>query len=145
MALKAVPIMLARAAGAAPISEAEAAGFQSVQAMTSRLNQLLETWRTGRFTDENRQEVRKIADVFIEGAINNKERIARERALQFSDSLNMQPYELFREFVPETQITEYDFLAGAGGINAPGSQVTGQDVTGGATIEDELEGILTPR
>jgi hypothetical protein len=145
MALKAVPIMLARAAGAAPISAAEAAGFQSVQALTSRLNQLLETWRTGRFTDENRQEVRKIADVFIEGAINNKERIARERALQFSDSLNMQPYELFREFVPETQITEYDFLAGAGGINAPGSQVTGQDVTGGATIEDELEGILTPR
>mgnify|MGYP001614723155 CR=1 FL=1 len=85
IAASAIPTYMARASGeVGNLSEPDKAPFGGSQAILSRLEAALTQKATGRLTQDNAQFLIQLSDVMEQSAIRNMDRIAQERAGQYS-------------------------------------------------------------
>lgn len=82
------------------LSEADKAPFGGSRAIFSRLNQALKQMKDGKLTDENRQFIIGLSDLFEKTAHRNMDNLAKQRASQYSRKSNMfnesELYDIFR-------------------------------------------------
>lgn len=111
----AVPTFLARASGeVGALTEADKAPFGGSRAISSRISQAIEQYKTGKITQENLQFIERLADTMQKNAIKNKNARAIDLSKQKANKKFTQD-ELYKSFTGEDLAP------------APTKELTGED------------------
>jgi len=109
----AIPTFMARAAGeVGNLSEGDKAPFGGSQALSSRIQQVMETYKNGQLTPENQQFVIDLANVMKKSAMRNKASRAMDLRGKYSKSYNMEMKDVNDLMMPElNNLDEEDQMA----------------------------------
>lgn len=130
IAANAIPTYMARASGeVGNLSEADKRPFGGSQAIFARLEAALKQATTGKLTADNQKFILQLADTMEKRAVANKDRRAREWALQYGKANDyLDPNDLYDTLRPGAQPKA---AAPAPGGPKPGDVVDGYRFKGG--------------